>query len=214
MNHYLYLLACCCFLWACGNADEKPTVTPPTWTKTELDAMNVFVVAGDYYEVQLGIRGDQLTGYYQDPSDRSGKPCSFFFEGTIGTENPIEVLCYQPRLKEAPFKGTLKVLTDAMIIKLDQSPAANCTKEFTDEVGRSVVMDTKRLWSSIRMTQHATHLRNNPDIEAAQISDTPLAKGTAIAISKKQGSWAWVDVIGTTTQGWIDLNTLYPLRNK
>jgi len=202
-------------LSACGGTTEPPAFNEnpikTSWTQSELDKTNVYAIAGDYYEIQIGIKGKELTGVYRDPQATGNERCSFFFEGVIGTQNPIEVQCYNPTNTKAPFKGFFKILGDAIIIQLVELPSANCTKEFTDKVGRSVVLDTKKEWSAVRMVQHPTNLYEQPILESAK-AEVALKRGVAVAVLEKQNTWLRVEILdGTETVGWISEHGLYPL---
>jgi hypothetical protein len=202
-------------LTACGGAEEpltfKDTPIKTSWTKSELDKMDVYAIAGDYYEVQIGIKGKELTGIYRDPQAVNDEGCTFFFEGVISAKNPIEVTCYNPTNTKASFKGFFKILGDAMIIQLSELPMNNCTGEFTDKIGRSVVLDTKKEWSAIRMIQHPTNLHEKPILESAK-SEEALTRGTAVAVLEQRNTWLRVEILdGNETTGWISQHGLYPL---
>jgi hypothetical protein len=203
-------------LTACGEeTPELPVVEEnsikTSWTQSELDKTDVYAIAGDYYEIQIGIKGKELTGVYRDPQAGDDTNCSFFFEGIIGTQNPIEVSCYNPTNTKAPFKGFFKILGDAMIIKLSKLPESDCNKEFTDKVGRSVVLDTKKEWSAIRMVQHATNLHENPILESPK-SEVALKRGTAVAVLEQRNTWLRIEILdGSGQEGWISEHGLYPL---
>lgn len=202
-------------LTACGGGEEpltfKDTPIKTSWTKSELDKMDVYAIAGDYYEIQIGIKGKELTGIYRDPQAANDEGCTFFFEGVISAENPIEVTCYNPTNTKASFKGFFKILGDAMIIQLSELPTNNCTGEFTDNVGRSVVLDTKKEWSAIRMIQHLTNLHEQPILESAK-SEEALKRGTAVAVLEQRNTWLRVEILdGNETTGWISQHGLYPL---
>lgn len=203
------------FLTACGGTPEpsafgdNPIKT--SWTQSELDQTDVYAIAGDYYEIQIGIKGKELTGIYRNPQATEGEGCTFFFEGIIGTKNPIEVQCYDPTNTKASFKGFFKILGDAMIIQLSKLPSDNCTKEFTDKVGRSVVLDSKKEWSAIRMVQHPTNVHAQPILESNKLEES-LQRGVAVAVLERRNTWMRVEVLdGSETQGWISQHGLYPL---
>jgi len=200
---------------SCGETPESPAVekTPvkTSWTQSELDKMDVYAIAGDYYEIQIGIKGKELTGIYRDPKAKNEEDCRFFFEGIIGTQIPIEVQCYNPTDTKAPFKGFFKILGDAMIIKLAKLPSNECNEEFRNEVGRSVVLDSKEAWSAIRMVQHSTFLRKQPILESAKSEET-LKRGTVVAVLEQRNTWLRVQILdGAETMGWISEHDLYPL---
>ena len=218
-SHYQWSLWSLCALAfclvACGGTPESPEVKSApiktSWTQSELDKTNVYAIAGDYYEVQIGIKGKELTGIYRDPQAKNGENCRFFFEGVIGTQNPIEVQCYNPTNTKASFKGFFKILGDAMIIQLSELPSDQCNGEFTDKVGRSVVLDSKKEWSAIRMVQHATNLHENPILESPKV-ETPLKRGVVVAVLEQQNTWLRVEILdGSETKGWISEHGLYPL---
>lgn len=196
-------------LTACGS--ETPQ-TPPlthTYTKTELDAVNVYVIAGDYYEMKLGIRGNEITGVYRKP-DAKDDACFFFFEGKVGTKNPIQVKCYNPANTNPPFVGWFKILGDVMIARLDKNLGEGCEPELTDAVGRSMVLDSQKEWSEIRMIQAATPLFEDKE-SPTQIGEG-LPRGTIVAVKEKRGAWLWVDVLNEAKEeGWIEEQVLYPL---
>jgi len=188
---------------------QKPVVQT-TFTQTELDQLNVYIIAGDYYEMKIGVKGNQLTGVYQLPNSEPNDPCLFFFEGKIGTQNPIKVSCYNPMNTDPIFTGSFKVLGDALIAKLNKLPNEGCEPQFTDEVGRSMVLDLSHEWSQVRVIQHATPLSSQPNGETT--ADEQLVKGTVVAIKEKQGNWLLVDVLNQDKQeGWIQDYVLYPL---
>jgi hypothetical protein len=202
-------------LTACGGTPEPPAVedTPikTSWTQSELDKTDVYAIAGDYYEIQIGIKGKELTGIYRNPQATDKETCSFFFEGIIGTQNPIEVACYNPTNTKASFKGYFKILGDAMIIKLSALPAAQCNGEFTNKVGRSVVLDSKKKWSAIRMIQHPTNLHEQPILESVK-QEEALKRGTAVAVLEQRNTWLRVEILDDSgTTGWISEHGLYPL---
>lgn len=214
--HYLWSLCGLLFcLSACGETVEPPAFEEnpikTSWTQSELDKTDVYAIPGDYYEIQIGIKGKELTGVYRDPQATGDERCTFFFEGVIGTQNPIEVQCYNPTNTKAPFKGFFKILGDAIIIQLAALPSDNCTGEFTDKVGRSVVLDTKKEWSAIRMVQHPTNLHEQPILESVK-SEEALKRGVAVAIMEKRNTWLRVEILdGNGTIGWISEHGLYPL---
>jgi hypothetical protein len=200
-------------LTSCG--EPTPSLEPPplktSWTKSELDEMNVYAIAGDYYETYLGVSGNKITGVYRDPSAAGSKACWFFFEGALGTQNPIEVTCYQPTTTGAPFKGNFKILGEAIIMKLKQAPQDNCSHEFTDGGGRSVVLDLQHEWSAVRIVQHRAKLYDVPKLESPPRA-IELPRGTAVAVVKRQNSWLLVDVLSQAgMQVWIQEHQLYPL---
>lgn len=203
------------FLSACGGTAEPPIVEEnpikTSWTQSELDQTDVYAIAGDYYEIQIGIRGKELTGIYRNPQSKNEENCRFFFEGLIGTQNPIEVQCYDPTNTKASFKGFFKILGDAMIIQLSNLPSEQCDGEFTDKVGHSVVLDSKKEWSAIRMVQHPTDLHEQPILESAK-SEEVLQRGTAVAVLEQRNTWLRIEILdGTETKGWISQHGLYPL---
>lgn len=198
----------CLFLTfsACGG--EAPE-TPPiqTYTKTNLDSVNVYVIAGDYYEMQLGIRGNEITGVYRKP-DAEDDACLFLFEGKIGTQNPIEVKCYNPQNNISPFIGWFKIMGDVMIARLNTAPNESCEPEFTDAVGHSLVLDSQKEWTAIRMVQAATPLYE--DKESLTKIGEELPKGTIVAVKEKRGTWLWVDVLDENKEeGWIEEQAVY-----
>lgn len=207
-------LFCFAFCLAGCNTEPQYSTKPPTkttWTQSELDAINVYVIAGDYYEMQIGIKGDELTGVYRDPTAPKDKNCLFFFEGRIGTQNPIQVICYDPTNTKAPIRGSFKFLGDAIIAQLDQLPQEVCTVEFTDKIGHSVVLDTKKEWSAIRMIQHATTFYSKPSLESSA-SEYQLLQGTVVAVQEKRNNWILVEMMeGDHRLGWIPEHVLYPL---
>lgn len=198
---------------ACAS-DVTPTTPEPavqtTFTKKELDKLNVYIIAGDYYEMKIGVKGNQLTGVYQLPNSKPNDPCVFFFQGKIGTQNPIEVTCYNPKYPKQTFTGTFKVLGDALIAKLSQLPEEGCEPQFIDEIGRSMVLDLSHEWSEIRIIQHGTTLWDQPS-ETISVSEQ-LNGGSVVAIKEKKGNWFKVEVLnGTKEEGWIQDYVLYPL---
>jgi hypothetical protein len=202
-------------LTSCGGTTDQPVIEDTSiktsWTQSELDKTDVYAIAGDYYEIQIGIKGKELTGIYRDPQATDDESCSFFFEGVIGTQNPIEVDCYNPTNTKASFKGYFKILGDAMIIQLAALPSNQCNSEFTDRVGRSVVLDSKKEWSAIRMIQHPTNLHKQPILESFK-SEDPLKRGTAVAVLEKRNTWLRVEILdGNETRGWVSEHGLYPL---
>lgn len=213
-----FLWALCCGLFcitACGGEPESSQVKEnsikTSWTKSELDKTDVYAIAGDYYEIQIGIKGKELTGVYRNTPSADNPDCLFFFEGIIGTQNPIEVVCYNPINTAPPFKGYFKILGDAMIIQLSKLPSDQCDGEFTDNVGHSVVLDSKKEWSAIRMVQHSSNLHENPVLESPKIEEA-LKRGTALAVLEKRNTWLRIEILdGSETQGWISEHGLYPL---
>lgn len=213
-----FLWSLCCtlfFMTACGGdskvTEVKENPIKTSWTKSELDKTDVYAIAGDYYEIQIGIKGKELTGIYRSTPSSNNPDCLFFFEGTIGTKNPIEVACYNPTNTEPPFKGFFKILGDAMIIQLAKLPSNQCNGEFTDKVGYSVVLDSKKEWSAIRMVQHTTSLHEKPVIESPKIEEA-LQRGTVLAVLEKRNTWLRVEILDDSgKQGWISEHGLYPL---
>ncbi len=213
-----FLWVWCCLMGgftSCGGKPEPPIVeeTPikTSWTQSELDKMDVYAIAGDYYEIQIGIKGKELTGVYRDPKAKNVQDCLFFFEGIIGNKNPIEVQCYNPTNTKAAFKGYFKILGDAMIIQLASLPSAQCDTEFTDNVGHSVVLDSKKEWSAIRMVQHSTGLHEQPIVESPKLGEA-LQRGVAVGVLEQRNTWFRVEVLdGSGSQGWISGHGLYPL---
>lgn len=206
----------CLLLGFCSCGGEQETSSPPPPpsqappVETDLDALNVYVMAGDYYEMKIGVKGNQLTGIYQHPDASNSSACRFFFEGTLGTQNPVRVKCYNPMDLQAPYNGTFKMLGDALIARLNRLPAEGCEPEFTDAVGRSVVMDMQHDWLEIRMVEQKTALYE--DAMAGLTVGNPLTKGMVVAVKEKKGSWLLVDVLdGKNEQGWIQDYVLYPL---
>lgn len=201
-------------LTACGGTPEPTFQDNPiktSWTQSELDQTDVYAIAGDYYEIQIGIKGKELTGIYRNPQATEDENCTFFFEGLIGTKNPIEVQCYDPMNTKAPFKGFFKILGDAIIIQLSKLPSNICTKEFTDKVGRSVVLDSKKEWSAIRMVQHPTNVHAQPILESNKLEDA-LQRGVAVAVLEQRNTWMRVEILdGSETRGWISQHGLYSL---
>jgi hypothetical protein len=202
-------------LTACGGTPEpsafEDNPIKTSWTQSELDKTDVYAITGDYYEIQIGIKGKELTGIYRDPQATEGNGCTFFFEGLIGTQNPIEVQCYDPTNTKAPFKGFFKILGDAIIIKLANLPSDNCTTEFTNQVGRSVVLDSKKEWSAIRMVQHPTNVHAQPILESAKQEDV-LQRGVVLAVLEQRNTWMRVEVLdGSGNQGWVSQHGLYTL---
>lgn len=208
----LFLL-CWFFMLSCEN--EAPSLEPPafktSWTKTELDAVNVYAIAGDYYEAKIGVSGDHLTGVYRDPSAAADKACWFFFEGTISTQNPIQVQCYNPTKTNRPVRGEFKILGDAIIMQLKEEFAGNCSHEFTDEVGRSIVLDLQQEWSAIRIVQHSASLYEQPKLETPTRAER-LPRGTALAVLERRKNWLLVDILFEPGQpAWVQEHELYPL---
>ncbi len=209
----LLLLFCWLLLAACEN--ETPVLEPPpfktSWTKTELDALDVYAIAGDYYEAKIGVSGNQLTGIYRDPSASGDKACWFFFEGTIDTQNPIAVDCYDPTKTTRPLRGSFKILGDAIIMQLNEAPKGNCTAEFTDKVGRSIILDLQQEWSAIRIVQHPASLYDTPNLETSP-QEMTLPRGTAIAIRERRKNWLLVEVLNQPgKQAWLQEHALYAL---
>lgn len=99
-SHCVWLLLSVLFLVACS--ENQPSRVKTEWTKTELDALDIYAVAGDYYEINMGVKGNQITGIYRHPQHTN---CQFFFEGTLGTQNPIVIECYDPSTTNAPIRG-------------------------------------------------------------------------------------------------------------
>ena len=114
MNSIWVLLCATMLLIACNsNIDETQSHLP--FNRTELDKLNVYVIAGDYYEMKIGVKGDELTGVYLDPKSNDNNSCLFFFEGKIGVRNPVKVKCYNPTNADPVFNGDFKILGDVMI---------------------------------------------------------------------------------------------------
>lgn len=208
----LLLLYCCFYLSACENS--SPALEPPpfktSWTKTELDAVNVYAIAGDYYEAKIGVSGDKITGIYRDPSVATNKACWFFFEGKISSQNPIEVNCYDPTKTDRPIKGAFKILGDAIIMQLKESPADNCVQELTDDVGRSIVLDLQQQWSAVRIVEHKASLYDVPSIESVPRANQ-LSRGTAVAVRERRKNWLLVDILSQPGQSaWLLEHQLYP----
>lgn len=217
MSRFVGLLFLLCWLCLSACGDEAPSLDPPvfktSWTKTELDEVNVYAIAGDYYEAKIGVSGDQLTGVYRDPSVAEDKACWFFFEGTIGSENPIAVSCYDPRKTDRPVRGAFKILGDAIIMQLKEAPTgtSNCTHELTDDVGRSIVLDLQQQWSAVRIVQHQSNIYDQPNIETAPRA-IQLSRGTAVAVCERRKNWLLVDVLSQPgVKAWIQEHELYPL---
>lgn len=214
----LYWGLLCFVVSLTGCADPKPEVsTKPVvktnWSKSELDEINVHIIAGDYYEIQIGVKGNELTGIYRDPVAKEGANCLFFFEGKIGTQNPVPVSCYSPLDSTIRFNGSFKMIGDAMIVRLDALPFDFCNTEFTDEIGHSVVLDTKKEWSAIRVVQYPTEIYAKPRMESAVLVES-LGKGTVVAVVDKYKNWLLVDLLdGSGTQGWIAESALFQLTN-
>lgn len=195
---------------ACGNADSESSGIKTEWTKTELDAINIFAISGDYYEMNMGVQGNQLTGVYRHPSHPK---CWFFFEGTIGTQNPISVACYDPTQTAPPIMGSFKIVGDAVIAQLPRLPQQDCPTELTDDIGYTMVLDLQHNWSSIRVVQHPALLYPQPDDNSQPMQD-PLPKGTAVAILERRKDWIKVDALSTATNLpalWLKIHQLYPL---
>lgn len=197
---------------ACSSSTENKIIDPTTLNaKPDFDKVNIYVLAGDYYEMQIGVRGNKLTGVYKNPMAKDkDESCFFFFEGQIGTKNPVEVTCYDPMTSSAPFFGSFKILGEAIIAKLRDIPSSSCNPEFTDEIGHSLVLDKKSKWSEIRVVAQAAELVDDP--KSAFPIGSPLIPGSIIGIRERKGSWLWVDVINKEyEQGWIEDYILYPL---
>ncbi|MGH1336409.1 MAG: hypothetical protein ACRBFS_09805 [Aureispira sp.] len=209
----LFLLCCWLFLSACDN--EAPSLKQPefktSWSKTELDEVSVYAIAGDYYEAKIGVSGNQITGVYRDPSTSSDKACWFFFEGTISSQNPILVNCYDPTNTKRPIRGEFKILGDIIIMQLKETPAGNCTEEFTDNVGRSIVLDLQQQWSAVRIVQHKASLYETPNVETTPRAEL-LPRGTAVAIRERRKNWLLVDILSQPGQrAWLQEHELYAL---
>lgn len=205
---YLLLI----IITACSSSPENKVIDPTTLnTKPDLSKVSVYVLAGDYYEMQIGVRGDKLTGVYQNPLAKDeNEACFFFFEGKIGTQNPVEVNCYNPTTSSAPFTGAFKILGEAMIAKLNNAPTNGCNPEFTDDIGHSLVLDKQEEWAEIRIVAQPAELFD--DAGSALVIGSPLTKGSIVGIREKRGSWLWVDVLkNEREQGWIEEHVLYPL---
>lgn len=198
------------FLVACS--DQQASHVKTEWTKTELDALNIYAVAGDYYEINMGVKGNQITGIYRPPAQPN---CWFFFEGTLGTENPIAIECYDPSTTHPPIQGTLKIVGDAIIAQLPRLPHQDCPNELTDDIGYSMVLDLQHSWSTIRVVEHPALLYAAPDLETEPMK-VPIPAGTAVGILEKRGTWLRVEALQTTTSFpslWIQEHQLYPLLN-
>lgn len=209
-SHYYVSLLCIFFLVACS--DNKPSRIKTEWTKTELDAMDIYAVAGDYHEMNMGVKGNQITGIYRPPSQPD---CWFFFEGTLSTQNPVTVECYTPNTTQPPIQGSFKIVGDAIIAQLPRLPHQNCPSELTDDIGYSMVLDLQHNWSAVRVVEHPAPLYPRPDLETEPMK-VPLPSGTAVGILEKKGAWLRVDALQTTTSFpslWIQEYQLYPLLN-
>ena len=194
-------------LFGCNSKNDQ---VKHSYKRTELDKLNVYVIAGDYYEIKIGVKGDLLTGVYIDPKSNDKNSCLFFFEGKIGLRNPVKIKCYNPTKTDPVFNGDLKLLGDDMIARLKNPPTKNCDPEFTDEVGHSVVLDLQHNWLSIRMIQQETYLYENFD--GGLTVGNALIKGTVVAVIEKYGSWLKVEVQDKQNEfGWIQEFMLYPL---
>jgi hypothetical protein len=198
------------FLFACGSQESQTDFKSKPPLKTELDSDNVYVISGDYYEMKMGVKGNELTGVYKDPSAKNKNACLFFFEGIIGNKNPVKVKCYNPVDDKPPFNGYFKILGDVMIVKLDKNPANKCESEFIDETGHSLVLDKQANWSAVRMIQQKTPLYE--DAEGGLTTGNLLTKGTIVAVLEKRNTWLRIEAQnGYADEGWIQEYMLYPL---
>lgn len=189
--------------------DRSPSKIKTSWTKTELDQLNVYTIPGDYYEMSMGVKGNKLTGLYRHPKNPN---CQFFFEGSIGTQNPIVVSCYDPTTSNPPIQGTFEIIGDAIIAQLPRLPHQDCPTEFSGDVGYSMILDVKHNWSAIRMVQHPAKLYRHPSTDAIQM-ETVLQKGDAVAVVNQQKLWLEVILLNgnPTERFWIERHQLYPL---
>lgn len=215
MTRYVAYGLLCCLLILSACDDPTPQLDPPpfktSWTKTELDQVNVYAIAGDYHEAQIGVSGDQLTGVYRDPTLSKNKACWFFFEGKLTSQNPIIVNCYNPTDNKPAIKGEFKILGEVVFMKLLKNPATNCNHELTDDVGRTVVLDLQHQWSAVRVTQHEANIFEVPDAKTTPLEKL-LPKGTAVAVCERRKNWLLVEVLSNLGQKvWIQEHQLYPL---
>ncbi len=207
---FFFLFFLSVILFACDSHDSRTDFKSKRPLKSELDSVNVYVISGDYYEIKMGVKGNELTGIYQNPSAKNKKSCMFFFEGIIGNKNPVKVKCYNPVDDKPPFNGYFKILGDVMIVKLDKIPANKCESEFIDETGHSLVLDKQANWSAVRMIQQETPLYE--DAEGGLTTGNTLMKGTIVAVLEKRNSWLRVEVQNDDAdEGWIQEYMLFPL---
>ena len=203
-------LFCAILLLTACTADSPPeTIAAPAPSKSTANASNVYVIAGDYYEIKMGIKGDEITGVYRHPTAENDA-CLFFFEGRIGAGNPVQVKCYNPTNNNPPFDGSFKILGDAMIARLDKSLGEQCEPEFLDAVGHSLVLDERVNWTAIRMVKEPTPLYE--DAGEGLTTGKSLKKGAVVGVREQRDFWLFVDVQdGDREQGWIPEYVLYPL---
>lgn len=201
------IIPCIFFLTACSN--DLPQ-TPPT--NKEEPIAKVYVIPGDYYSMLLGLDGDKLTGVYRDKAEGEN-PCFFFFEGTVGTTNPLKMTCYNPLTTLAPTKGNFKIMGSDMLVKINQSIAPTCNPEFADNTGHALLLDLQHKdWLAIRIIEKngsSIYQTNNRESELGD----KLSKGTIVAVKEYRKDWLRVAIPNGNYKkdGWIHQSILFPL---
>jgi len=190
-----------------SNTEEEITAQPNS-EKEELET-NVYVIPGDYYEMFLGKNEDRITGVFFTKEGNENE-CFFFFEGKIGSSNPVKVECYNPLSTDPPINGKFKILGKELFLKLHQKPMKTCISQLADEVGYPLILDLEHKWKAIRVIERETPVFED-SMEGLEVGNR-IPKGTVVAVKEFQGDWLRVDVPEYKYKnGWIKKDFLFPL---
>ncbi len=208
-------LFCSLFFLAC--ADTTPTDTNEEETEIITEEINeiipmVYVIAGDYYDILLGLEEQKMTGVYLD---RMGgeNACFFYFEGTVSENNPVKVNCYNPMKADRPIGGEFKIMGKEMLVKLTKKPMASCLSELTDEIGHPLLLDLQKKWLAIRIIETEATVYKDP-VKGAVTAKNKLPKGTVVAVKEYHQNWVRVELPTLKEykeEVWIAASVLYPL---
>jgi hypothetical protein len=212
MPNQSYILICIAALLlivGCGDTDTNPETEVKKTAVSDEKVPSIYVIAGDYHEMWLGVNQNQITGVYQS-LDANNQSCFFFFEGTIGENNPISVDCYNPMTTAPPIHGEFKIMGEQMFAKLAQSPSDGCVAELSDDIGHAILLDLQHEWKAIRVVEKESPIFES-DMQGLELGDR-VSKGTPIAIKEYKGEWMRVDVPSMGYEdGWIHRSMVFPL---
>lgn len=208
----LLLITPLLLLFSCDNSTTDIANTDQSKIKpAQVDVPSIYVIPGDYHEMWLGVDKNQVSGVYKSP-EPTEQGCFFFFEGTIGQNNPVSVDCYNPLTTAPPIHGEFKIMGEQMFAKLHQAPNEVCVPELSDDIGHAILLDLKHNWKAIRIIEKDAPIFES-DMQGLELGDR-VPRGTPVAIKEYKNEWMRVDVPSMNYEnGWIHRGMVFPLLN-
>ncbi len=189
---------------SCDTATQKETTTVPQVAPPD---PTVYVIAGDYHDIILGVDGEQITGFYQS---KEAPTCSFFFEGKVGNNNPLSMQCYNPATTVPPIHGEFKIMGEEMFVKLHHAPDSSCIADLSDKIGHVALLDLSHNWKAIRIIEKEAPIFE-ADVQGIEKGQR-LQRGTTVAVKEYKKEWVRVDVPSLGyVDGWVHRSMFFPL---